>query len=65
MAQIRLFFRLNGETKFVEVSPLTDELIRRRLEKKNRGIQELANAVYYAYGDVTEELILRYLDNAD
>lgn len=59
---VQLFFQQNGETKFVEISPKTHERLRLHSWKIEASLQQVANAVREKFGDVSEELIIRYLD---
>lgn len=59
---VKLFFQRNGETKFVKISPETHERLRLYSWKISASLQQVADLVYERFGDVSEELILRYLD---
>lgn len=58
---IELFFQQDGETRSVEISPETHERLKLYLWKINASLQQVVNLVYERFGDVSEELILRYL----
>lgn len=60
---IQLFFRQNGETKFVEILPATDERLRSYRQSNRVTVQQVADQVRNQYGAVSEELIIRYLDS--
>ena len=60
MAQ--LFFREQGETKFIEISPDTHERLRLYCWEINLSLQQATNLIYERFGDISEELIIRYLD---
>lgn len=60
---IQLFFQQNGETKFVEISPATDERLRSYRWNNRVTVQQVTDQVRNQYGAVSEELIVRYLDS--
>ena len=62
---VQLFFQRDGETKFVKISPETHERLRLYSWKVNASLQQVANLVHERFGEVSEELILRYLDRLD
>lgn len=59
---VKLFFQQNGNTKFVDISPETHERLRLHSWKVRVSLQQVVNAVHEKFGDVSEELIVRYLD---
>ena len=59
---VKLFFQRNGETKFIEISPETHERLRLYSWKISVALQQVVNLVHERFGEVSEELILRYLD---
>lgn len=59
---IQLFFQQGGETKFIDISPETHQRLRLHSWKIGASLQQVANAVHEKFGDVSEELIVRYLD---
>ncbi len=62
---IQLFFQQNEKTKFVEISPETHERLRLYSWKVRTSLQQVVNLVHKRFGEVSEELILRYLDKPD
>lgn len=58
----KLFLQHNGNTKFVDISPETHERLRLHSWKIKASLQQVANAVREKFGDVSEKLIVHYLD---
>ncbi len=60
---IRIFFRQDGETTFVEISATTNERLRSHYQSNQVTVQQVAEQVRKQYGAVSEELIIQYLDS--
>lgn len=55
---IKLFFRQNNETKFIEISPETYEQLRLYSNKLALPIERVAQMIYDRFGEISEEIIL-------
>lgn len=62
---VKLFFQRDSEIKFVEISPETHERLRRYSWRISASLEQVMNLVHERFGEVSEELILRYLDRLD
>lgn len=59
---VKLFFRKEGKTKFVEISPETHERLRLYSYKLSLSLEQMMEMILDRFGDVSEELIVRYLN---
>lgn len=59
---IKFFFQQYGETKFIGISPETYERLRLHSWKIRTSLQQVANSVHKRFGNISEELIVLYLD---
>ncbi|OGY64383.1 MAG: hypothetical protein A3I89_03075 [Candidatus Harrisonbacteria bacterium RIFCSPLOWO2_02_FULL_41_11] len=60
---IKLFFQ-QRKTKFIEISPETDKRLKLYYYKRGLSAQRMAEMIQNEFGDVSEELIVRYLNLA-
>ena len=60
---IKLVFKQNGETKFLEISSSTYKQLKSHRQKNGVSVQQVVDQVRDTYGGVSEELIIRYLDS--
>ena len=59
---IKVFVEVDGETKSTEISQETHEWLRDGAIIRNRPIQYFLFRVVKEYGDLTEENILKFMD---
>lgn len=62
--KVTLFFQQNGKTKSIEISPATHEQFRLYCWNINTSLQGGVNLVYQYFGDISEKLIISYLNVA-
>ena len=59
---VTVFFRQNGQTKSLEISPLTHERLRDYCTQKKIKFVDAVHEIRGKNGDLSEELIVLYLD---
>lgn len=52
-------------TKYFDITPETHRRLRLYLWHTNASLSHFADLVYEKFNDISEEIILRYLDEAD
>jgi len=61
---IWIFFQQDGQARFCEISPATDEQLRSYRFKNGTTIQQVVDQVRNQFGSVSEDLIVQYLNSA-
>lgn len=59
---IQLFFIQDGKPKFLEISSETYERLLLYRHKRQVTIGHIVDRIFAQYGNITEELIIQYLD---
>lgn len=60
---VKVFYRHSGETRSFDISEKTFERLRLCSFSKLLSIHQVVNEIREKFGDVSEELIIRYLDD--